>query len=63
LPTLVPPYFWTSHGVVGSVLFLYDAGGVRRPAPTDDADDTEGDRDDFWEEEEVDMVGGEGWNG
>ena len=30
-PTLVPPYFWTSHFAAGSMLFWCMLGGVRGP--------------------------------
>ena len=30
-PTLVPPYFWTTHVAAGSILFWCRLGGVRRP--------------------------------
>lgn len=29
LPTLVPPYFWTTHVADGSMVFWWRLGGVR----------------------------------
>ena len=48
-PTLVPPYFWTSHFAAGSIVFWCMFGGVRGALD----DDMEGERD-----EDADVEGG-----
>jgi hypothetical protein len=54
LPTLVPPYFWTSHFAEGSIVFWCRLGGVR--APPEEMDDEREDGRDCAGVEELDIL-------